>query len=67
MKSMLLFDLSDLFAECSLGDVQSVGGPSEVQLFGQDNDRLQVTYFDLGQHPSKPLSPDGRYRLTPYI
>jgi len=48
MKSVVFFDLSDLFAECRLGDVQSVGGPSEVQLFGQDNDRLQVTYFDLG-------------------
>jgi len=51
-KSMLFFDLSDLSAERRLGKVQSVGGPREVQLFGQDNDRVQVAYFDVGEHCS---------------
>jgi hypothetical protein len=55
MKSMLFFDLSDLFAECRLGDVQPVGCPSEVHLFGQDNDCLQVTHFDPGEHRSTPF------------
>ena len=53
MKSMLFFDLIDLFAECRLGDVQPVGGPGEVHLLGQDKDCLQVTYFDPGGHGSK--------------
>jgi hypothetical protein len=53
MKSMLFFDLSDLFTECRLGDVQSVGGLREVQLFGQDNDCMQVPDFEVGEHCSK--------------
>jgi hypothetical protein len=36
--SMLFFDLSDLSAKRRLGEVQSMGGPREVQLFGQGND-----------------------------
>jgi hypothetical protein len=55
VKSVLCFDLIDLFAESRLGDVQPVGGPSEVQLFGQDNDGVQVTYFNPGEHFSNPL------------
>jgi hypothetical protein len=62
MKSMLFFDLSDLFTECRLGDVQSVGGPSKAQLLGQSIDCLQVTHFNVGEHFSKPLSPNGRHR-----
>ena len=52
---MLLFDLSDLFTECRLGYVQSVGGSREVQIFGQHNDGVQVAYFDFGKHGSIPL------------
>ena len=54
VKSMLCFEVGDLFAERRLGYVQSVRGPSEVQLFGQGNDCKQVTYFDAGEHCSKP-------------
>jgi hypothetical protein len=50
MKSVQGFDLIYLFAESRLSYVQSVGGPSEVQLFGQDSDGVQVTYFNLGEH-----------------
>jgi hypothetical protein len=38
VKSMLFFEVGNLLAECRLGDVQSVRGPREVPLFGQDND-----------------------------
>jgi hypothetical protein len=38
MKSVVFFDLGDLFAECRLGDVQSVGSAREVQFLGQDID-----------------------------
>jgi hypothetical protein len=55
VKSVVFFDLGNLFAECRLGDVQSVGSPREVQLFGQDNDCVQVTYFDRGEHRSNSL------------
>src|SRR5580698_2842968 len=55
MKSVQGFDLIYLFAESRLGDVQSVGGPSEVQLFGQDNHGVQVTYFNPGEHFSSSL------------
>jgi len=55
-ESMLFFDLSDLSAERRLGEVQSVGGPREVQLFAQGNDCVQVTYFNVGEHSSTPRS-----------
>jgi hypothetical protein len=54
MKSMLCFEVGDLFAERRLGYVQSVRGPREVQLFGQGNDCVQVAYFDVGKHCSNP-------------
>jgi hypothetical protein len=38
MKSVVFFDLANLFAECRLGDVQSLGSPREVQFLGQDVD-----------------------------
>jgi hypothetical protein len=62
MKSVQCFDLIYLFAESRLGDVQSVCGPSEVQLFGQDNDCVEVTYFNPGEHCSK--LPSHRQRLV---
>jgi hypothetical protein len=49
-----------------LGDVQSVGGPSEVQLFGQDNHGVQVTYFNPGEHFSSSFL-IGREWSMPYI
>ena len=55
MKSVVFFDLDNLFAECRLGDVQSVGSPREVQLFSQANNRVKVTYFDPGEHRSPPF------------
>jgi len=53
---MLFFDFSDLFAERRLAEVQSVGGLREVQLFAQDNDCVQVAYFDVGEHCSTTRS-----------
>ncbi len=41
MKSVVFFDLGNLFAECRLSDVQSVGSTREVQLLGQDIDCVQ--------------------------
>jgi len=40
MKTMVFFDLIDLFAECRLSDVQPFGSPSEIHLLGQDKDCL---------------------------
>jgi len=54
VKSMLCFEVGNLFAERRLGYVQSVRGPREVQLFGQGNDCVQVAYFDVGIHCSNP-------------
>jgi hypothetical protein len=53
-KSKLFFDLSDLSAERRLGEMQSEGGLSEVQLFAQGNDCVQVAYLDVGKHCSNP-------------
>jgi len=58
MKSMVFFDLSNLFAECRLGDVQSVCSSREVQLFGQDIDCMQVTDIEVEEHCSKPQAVD---------
>jgi hypothetical protein len=52
VKSVLGFEVGNLFTERRLGYMQSVGGPPEVQLFGQGNDRKQVTYFNAGKHGS---------------
>ena len=54
VKSMLCFEVGDLFAERRLGNVQSVGSPCEVQFFGQDDDCVQVTDFEVGEHCSNP-------------
>jgi len=54
VKSVLGFEVGNLFAERRLGYMQSVRGAPEVQLFGQGNDCKQVTYFDAGEHCSKP-------------
>ena len=67
MKSMLFFDLSDLFTECRLRDVQPVGSPREIQVFSQANNRVKVTYFDPGEHGSKPPLPSGGDSLLSYI
>ena len=56
VKSMLCFEVSNLFAERRLRYMQSVRGPSEVQFFSQGNDCKQVTYFNTGEHFSKPRS-----------
>ena len=58
-KSVLFFNLSDLSAERRLGEVQSEGGLREVELFAQDNDRVQVTYFDVEKHFSTPAQEFG--------
>ena len=52
----LCFEVSYLFAESRLRDVQSLGSLREVHLFGQDNDRVQVPNFDKGEHCSTPRS-----------
>jgi hypothetical protein len=56
VKSVLCFEVGNLFAKRRLGYMQSVRGPPEVQLFGQGNDCKQVTYFNAGEHCSKPRS-----------
>jgi hypothetical protein len=49
---MLCFEVGNLFAERRLGYVQSVRGPREVQLFGQDDDCVKVTDFEVREHCS---------------
>jgi hypothetical protein len=51
---MLFFEVGNLFAEGRLSDVQSVRRPRKVTLFGQDNDCVQVTDFEVGEHGSRP-------------
>jgi hypothetical protein len=36
--------------------VQSLGSLREVQLLGQDDDRVQLPNFDKGEHCTKPRS-----------
>ena len=50
VKAVFGFEVRKLFTERRLGDMQSVRGPPEVQLFGQGNDCKQVTYFNAGKH-----------------
>jgi hypothetical protein len=53
---ILFFEFCDLFAERWLADAQYVGGSCEVQLLSQNDDRLQITSFNVGKHWSKPRS-----------
>jgi hypothetical protein len=53
LEVVLCFEISYLFAESRLADVQSLGSLSEVQLLGQDDDRVQLPNFDKGKHCSK--------------
>ena len=55
LHSVLGFKVGDLLAEGGLCDMQSKRGLGEVQLFGQDNDRVQVPNFDIGEHCSIPV------------
>src|SRR6202140_5472917 len=50
VKSVLGFEVGNLFAERRLGYMQSVRGAPEVQLLGHGNDCKQVTYFNTGEH-----------------
>jgi hypothetical protein len=56
VKSMLVFEVGNQFAQGRLGYVQSLRCPCEVQLFGQGNDCVQVTYFNAGEHGSTSRS-----------
>jgi hypothetical protein len=58
VKSMFCFEVGNLFAERRLGDVQSIRGPREVPLFGQNNDCVQVTDFEVGEHRSNLSLPN---------
>ena len=40
MKTMVFFDLIDLFADCGLSEVQPFCSPSEIHFLGQDKDCL---------------------------
>src|SRR5208337_624671 len=62
MKSMLFFDLSDLFAERRLADAQSLRSVREVKFLGQNNDCLQMAHINVGEQCSIPLSPIGKNR-----
>ena len=53
---MLLFNLGNLFADCRLGEVQSVSGPREIQFLGQNNNCVQVTCLNVGEHSPKTWS-----------
>src|SRR5438270_6920833 len=47
VKSILLFEFGDLLAKRRLGDVQPVGGTSEVHFFGQNDYCMEMTDFDI--------------------
>jgi hypothetical protein len=56
MKSKLFFDLSNLLAERRLADAQPLRSTREIKFLGENNDGVQVTYFNPGEHVSGPLS-----------
>jgi len=54
LKSLFFFEVGNLFTERGLGDVQSVRGPREVELLRHGNDRVHMTYINVGKHCSHP-------------
>jgi hypothetical protein len=47
--SKFLFELCYLLTKRGLGNVQPVGGTGEIQFFGQNNDCMQVTHFNISK------------------
>jgi hypothetical protein len=39
------------------------GDSGEIELFGEDTDRVQVTYFNVGEHCPTPRQTKGVLRL----
>jgi hypothetical protein len=56
VKPVRFFKFGDLFAERSLADSQYLGGPREVQLFGQNDRGVQMARINVGEHRSDPRS-----------
>jgi len=50
LESVLFLKLRNLPTQCRLGDAQAVRGTREIQLFGQNHDRVQMTNIDMGEH-----------------
>jgi hypothetical protein len=63
VNSLLFFEVGNLLAEGRLGDVQSIRGPREVALFRQNNDRVHMTYINVGEHCSHPVPEFGHDRI----
>jgi hypothetical protein len=59
VKSILFFEVGNLFAKGRLSNIQSASGLRETQLFSQDNHRVQVPNFDMRKHCSEPRSTVG--------
>ena len=56
-KAKLFFELGYLLAECRLADIQSDRCAREIQFFGQNDDSVQVTYFNVWiQHLKPPMA-----------
>ena len=51
----MFFQFCDLLAKSWLRDVQPVRRASEVHFFGQNDDCVEMTHFDIGEHSSNPL------------
>jgi hypothetical protein len=45
-----LFELADLLRERRLGQMETVGGAAEVELFGDRNEVTEMAQFDISIH-----------------
>jgi hypothetical protein len=48
-----VFELADLLGERRLGEVESLGGASEVEFFGDGDEVSEMAEFNLAIHISK--------------
>jgi hypothetical protein len=63
-ESVFPLDLVDLESQRWLCDVQPVSRTREVHFFGQNDDCMEMTHFDTGEHNSNPLELQRRLTLS---
>jgi hypothetical protein len=62
-ESIFPLDLIDLESQCRLCDMQPMSRTSEAHLFGQNDNCMEMTHFDIGEHNSNPLELKRRLSL----
>jgi hypothetical protein len=67
LKAKLIFEYGYLLGQGRLADVQPLGRAREIQFFGQNDDCVQVTHFDVWEQHLKPPMDRSSTRACTFI